>query len=232
MRPPSAHSHFFSSLKQVEKRLKLDNPSQPYTLSSPPPPPPASAAESSQTLTESLSSPIYLNFDRPTITDHSIIQDNSEVPHEFLSNSSDFPPTHEDPPHSTNPENQEVIYEGKNSGVDDIQLLMQLLGSSDSQEDDEEKDDLVLNCGGCDDGFYGKIVGVKGPKCGKELERLEGWIKHFLNGSGEEGRREPLRLAHLLLGKAAFVSKESDGIGEFGFPSTVDEFLQDDPPRD
>ena len=57
--------------------------------------------------------------------------------------------------------------------------------------------------------------------------RLDGWINHFMNGGGEE-KQEPLRLAHLLLGKAAF---NSDGaFGELDFPSGIQEFLHTDPP--
>ncbi|KAK9085813.1 hypothetical protein Sjap_026224 [Stephania japonica] len=75
-------------------------------------------------------------------------------------------------------------------------------------------------CG--EDGFYGKIVGVKGPKCEKEVKRLDGWIEHLLR----ERRRESLRIAHLLLCKAASLG----GLGEIEFPSTVQEFLEHDPP--
>jgi len=60
---------------------------------------------------------------------------------------------------------------------------------------------------------------------------LEGWIKHFRNDGGE-GRREPLRLAHLLLAKAAYLSEGSDDSGKFEFPSTVVEFLHNDPTKD
>ena len=70
---------------------------------------------------------------------------------------------------------------------------------------------------------------MEGPKCRKEVLRLDGWINHFMNGGGEE-KQEPLRLAHLLLGKSAFVS---DGaFGELDFPSTIQEFLHTDPPTD
>lgn len=87
--------------------------------------------------------------------------------------------------------------------------------------------------GSCDHqcGFYSKIVGVKGPKCGKEVERLEGWIKHFKNDGGDR-LKEPLRLAHLLLAKAASLSEGSDDFGEIEFPVTVEEFLNHDPPKD
>lgn len=103
---------------------------------------------------------------------------------------------------------------------------MELLGLSDSKDDDQQR------VGGCDEGFYAKIVGVKGPKCDKEVKRLEGWIKYFSNGSGKDERIEPLRLAHLLLGKAAFFSGDSDGYGGLEFPSTLNEFLCNDPPAD
>lgn len=36
--------------------------------------------------------------------------------------------------------------------------------------------------------FCGKIVGVKGPISQKEVERLEGWIEHFLNRNNGETR--------------------------------------------
>ncbi|PWA44229.1 hypothetical protein CTI12_AA527900 [Artemisia annua] len=73
------------------------------------------------------------------------------------------------------------------------------------------------------DEFFDKVVKVKGPKCRKEVERLDGWIKFFL-----ESGSEPLRLAHLLLAKAAVCG---EGEGErVEFPDTVDEFLHNDPP--
>ncbi|GFY88614.1 hypothetical protein Acr_06g0005540 [Actinidia rufa] len=232
MHPPSLHSKFFSSLKQVEKRLKLENPSQPSTFSSPQPPnhPPR---EPNYTPIESLSSPIYLNFDQPNNNNNnnsSSLQE-SEPPREFLSNSPDFPQTQEDPPPPNTEKQPKTIFDG----VDEIGLLIQLLGLSDCKENEQKRVGLGLkNCGGTcghECGFYAKMVGVKGPKCGKEVERLEGWIKHF-SSYGEEGKREPLRLAHLLLAKAAFRSEGSDGFGGFEFPSTIDEFLENDPPQD
>lgn len=242
MRPPALHSNFFSSLKQVEKRLKLENPSQASTLSSPPPPPPPPQppGETSYTPVESLSSPIFLNFDQPNSTNNnnsSSLQD-SEPPRQFLSNSLDFPPIHEDIPQAEIIHNPQTINRVEFNNVDEIELLIQLLGLSDCEEEKEEeqnKVDLDLkNCGetcGYECGFYSKMIGVKGPKCGREMGRLEAWIKHFLNDGGE-GRREPLRLTHLLLGKAAFLSECGDGFGRFEFPSTIAEFLQNDPPKD
>ncbi|XP_057949165.1 uncharacterized protein LOC131144497 [Malania oleifera] len=226
MHPPSLHAGFFSSLKRVEKRLKLEDPSQ--------------SQENNQTLTESLSSPIYLPSDqlKPSSTR---LQD-SEPPGEFLSNSSEFTPIHEDPPQSKGVDcPQNTVSEANDLVIDDIERLIQLLGLSDCREEERERVGLVSKCNGgsgepchCDAGFYEKIVGVKGPKCVKEVERLEGWIKHFSTGGGCSGeeKREPLRLAHLLLGKAAFLSGNGCGFEGFEFPSTVQEFLQNDPPTD
>ena len=130
--------------------------------------------------------------------------------------------------------------------MDDIQQLIQLLGLSEWIQEEQKSIGLGPRSGGggggdsccCEGGFYSRIVGVKGPKCGKEVERLERWVKHFSNG-GEEERIEPLRLAHLLLGKALFDSENSGGGGGGGgdggfwgidFPSTIEEFLHNDPP--
>ncbi|KAK4361305.1 hypothetical protein RND71_020257 [Anisodus tanguticus] len=176
MQRPSPHSNFFSSLKQLEKRLKLDKPPQQEPIDTP--------------TTQSLISPLYLNCDETpidSITSNKNIKE-SETPLQFLSNS---PLAQETP----NPTQVQEMVDG--NGVDEIELLMQLLGLS-----DRKRVEVDL---GCDDAFYGKIVGVKGPKSEKEVERLEGWIEHFLN-SGE--RRDSFRLAHLLLGKAALVHFE------------------------
>lgn len=101
-------------------------------------------------------------------------------------------------------------------------------------ENDEERG-VGFECGSChcEGGFYAQIAGVKGPKCGKEVERLEGWINYFLNGGEEKGIVEPLRLSLLLLGKAAFVSGGRDfGFGGLDFPSAIEDFLMNDPPAD
>ncbi|BBH01074.1 hypothetical protein Prudu_011227 [Prunus dulcis] len=66
---------------EVEKRLKLENPSQKSTIS------PSPLPESSKLLTEdSLSSPLYLHLDQPS-NNHSsnTLQDSSEPPQAFLS---------------------------------------------------------------------------------------------------------------------------------------------------
>lgn len=105
---------------------------------------------------------------------------------------------------------------------------MELLGLSDGGEGGG---DLIKGSSCfCNGGFYSKIAGVKGPKCEKESRRLEGWIGYFLNGGGGE-RREPLRLAHLLLAQAACLDVSGDdGFGGIEFPSTIEEFLNHDPP--
>ncbi|QCD83900.1 hypothetical protein DEO72_LG2g4249 [Vigna unguiculata] len=249
----SSHFNFFSSLKQVEKRLKLDQTSaaiesqtQESTLGSPiflqsncsqncpsqdsSEPPQAflslpqefpatyqnpsqidhvekrlkldqtSAAIESQTQESTLGSPIFL---QSNCSQNCPSQDSSEPPQAFLSLPQEFPATYQNP-----------------SQID------HLLGLSDKQE---QRGDSFDDCGSChcEGGFYEKVVGVEGPKCRKEVVRLDGWIKHFLNGGGEE-KLEPLRLAHLLLGKAAFVS-DGGAYRELDFPSTIQEFLHTDP---
>ncbi|PRQ29384.1 hypothetical protein RchiOBHm_Chr5g0013301 [Rosa chinensis] len=233
------HFNFFSSLKQVEKRLKLEYPSEQSTPSQSP------LVESNRLLTESLSSPIYLDLDPSNNNNHyssSTLQDSSEAPEVFLSCSPQFIPTQENPTQPNALNDPKTINDTEGEAiVDDIERLIQLLGLSSCQEKDEEKAGLELKCGGsenggnschCEGGFYEKIVGVKGPKCGREVERLEGWINYFLNGNGE-GKIEPFRLAHLLLSKAAFVSEGADhGFGDLDFPSTIGDFLRNDPPTE
>lgn len=178
---------------------------------------------------------------------HSLSEEEEEQQQQpFLSStSSQFPQTqqsndllllHDQP--------KNVFHTQQQEAIDDIQRLIQLLGLSDcycngdnkeEEEGERERHRIVGNS--CDfdegeDGFYAKIVGVKGPKCGKEVERLEGWIQYFMNGEME--RREPLRLAYLLLGKAAFENKEDAdcGYGGLDFPTSVQQFLLNDPPTD
>ena len=239
MQSSSPHAQFFSALKQVEKRLKLENPSPLPILSpprppSPPPPLPPPVENVIDTQVDSLSSAIYLYHTQNTTntTNSSSTLQESDPPHEFLSNSPDFCPTQKTSFEKDSEINQETSNEVESGDLDDIELLMQLLGLSD--ENELKKDGSGFDsCFGCDDEFYGKIVGVKGPKCVKELQRLEGWIEHFMNGGGE--KKEPLRLAHLLLSKAAFLSSlegSSDGFQGFEFPTTIDDFLHNDPPID
>ncbi|XP_038895328.1 uncharacterized protein LOC120083579 [Benincasa hispida] len=224
--PPSVslHSNFFSSLKQVEKRLKLDHQSQRDVLH-PPPSFPVETNSSSST-EDSLSTPMYLHF--PQTNTCSALQESSEPPLEFLSNSSQSPPSH--PKSESNPSKH--IDRGQNCVVGDIQRLIQLLGLGNSCDEMELGAKNGCNgCEGCESGFYSKIVGLKGPKCKKEVERLNGWIEFFSNGGGEEERLEPLRLAYLLFGKSVFASNGDDGCLEgMEFPSTVEDFLLNDPP--
>lgn len=219
---PSFSFNWFTT--QVEKRLKLDHPSQQGILH--PPPPFPLETNSSSSAGESLSTPLYLHFSQTDTS--SALQESSEPPLEFLSNSSQTPPSH--PQSESNPRNP--IDHGQNRGLDHIQRLIQLLGLGDSRDEKELGTKSGCNgCEGCESGFYSKIVGLKGPKCRKEVERLNGWIEFFWNGGGEEERLEPLRLAYLLLGKAVFASNEGDGCLEgLEFPSTVEDFLLNDPP--
>ncbi|KAI3818455.1 hypothetical protein L1987_12262 [Smallanthus sonchifolius] len=207
------HKQFFSSLKQVEKRLKLDDGNPP-----PPPPPPLPQPQSETQLSESFnSSPIY--FHNQHTNTASTLHDNSieQPPQEFLSINESQSNPNQNPPQLNKPENNC----SENGAVGGIESMIQLLRLSDFDGKVPEMPDVA------DDEFYDKIVKVKGPKSRKEVERLDNWIKYLLNNGG----REPLRLAHLLLAKAAVVSVGGDGDG-LEFPSTVDEFLQNDPPSD
>ncbi|CAA3001775.1 Hypothetical predicted protein [Olea europaea subsp. europaea] len=230
------HAQFFSSLKQVEKRLKLENHSSLSSALLPPPPPlPLPPPQNQENIinteqTDSLGSPIYLDYDPSATTTNantSSLQE-SEVPREFLTNSPDFPPTHDSPAQEKHCGIHELVYQTKENNLDDdIVLLMQLLGLSHCEEPNKREGFFNV---GRDDAFYGKIIGMKGPKNGKEFERLEGWINHFLSGE----KKEPFRLAHLLLCKAIVLHSENNShdFGGFEFPSTIDEFLQNDPPTD
>lgn len=216
-----AHNNFFSSLRQVEKRMKLENPTTVET-----------------NYEESLSTPLYLHTDQEPINNNSLASSNeesSEPPLPFLSPSLQSSP-------KTSHFYPKIIKESKTNDIDDIQHLIQLLGLSDirernrrHQEEDDVNERVCVGggggeCCGCEGGFFEKIVGVKGPKCEKEVERLEGWIRYFLGDGGEE-RREPLMLAFLLLGKAAYELEGADG-GGLDFPSTIEEFLKLDPPEE
>ncbi|WCJ27358.1 hypothetical protein M5689_009108 [Euphorbia peplus] len=209
MRPPSPQSTFFFSLKQVEKRLKLETPT----------PSSSNIQKTNPTFTDSLSTPMFIQTCQggSNTTTSTPLQDSSEPPPAFLSSSSQSPP-------------REFPEQQLDTGViDDIDLLMQHLGLSDfgrKRVTDDGDDD---ECCGCESGFYEKIVGVKGPKSKKEVDRLDGWISYFLRGDGE-GRTETLRLGYLLLGKAAC---ELEG-GDRGldFPLAIEEFLKNDPPTE
>lgn len=227
-----------SSILQVEKRLKLESPTQPFSLSPPPPLPPA-YLRVNELSTESLSTPIYLHVDQEPNTNNSTpLQESSEPPPAFLSSSLHSSSASQNPHHEIPQEQLKTIYGTETNGVDEIELLMQLLGLSDieqrNHEKEEEKERSCDDSCRCEGGFYDKIVGAKGPKCKKEVERFEGWIKYYLQNCGGEEKREPLRVAFLLLGKAAFQYEDGDGasFGGLEFPSTIEEFLKYDPPRE
>ncbi|KAJ4975604.1 hypothetical protein NE237_000710 [Protea cynaroides] len=222
MRPPSLHSNFFSSLKQVEKRLKSEDSSD-------------LTNHCSSSSTDHLGSPIHINYEHTS--NSSNLQD-SDPPQDFLSHSLDFPPTQEDPP-QLNIEQHNQRVNGDEDNKDDIEQLIALPGLSelrleeDGEKEEGEKKGVIGTSGSCycDDGFYSKIAGVKGPKCEKEMERLDGWIKYLLKGDDEDGRSESLSLVHLLIGRAACAWQDGDGLGGLEFPSTIEEFLQNDPPK-
>ncbi|XP_057996676.1 uncharacterized protein LOC110669013 [Hevea brasiliensis] len=228
MRPTSLHSNFFSSLKQVEKRLKLESPTQPFNLPH---------VGTNDTSTESLSTPIYLHIEEePNSNNSTTLQESSEPPPAFLSSSMHSSSTNQNPHQEIPQEQPKTINGSKTTSVDDIELLMQLLGLSDFDKGNHEKESFCDDSCRCEGGFYEKIVGAKGPKCKKEVERLEGWIRYYLQDGGGEEKREPLRLAFLLLGKANFESENGDGASFGGldieFPSAIEEFLKYDPPRE
>ncbi|KAL4586307.1 hypothetical protein LXL04_010943 [Taraxacum kok-saghyz] len=217
MKPP--HKRFFSSLKQVEKRLKLDDGNPP------PPPPPLPQPQTTQTQpSESFSSsPIYLHNQSTTATSTPHDNSNEQPPQEFLSHTD----TDQFPQNTTKTRHQLKDSEdnfSKTSTVDDVDAMIGLLRLSEFDGKGPKMPDFG------DDEFFDKIVKVKGPRCKKEVERLDGWIKYLLNSGG----KEPLRLTHLVLAKAAFVSTGGGGYDGDGveFPSTVDEFLRNDPPSD
>lgn len=62
---------------------------------------------------------------------------------------------------------------------------MQLLGLSETQEKTQlEEREKIASCK-CEGGFYEKIVGFKGPKCEVEVERMDNWIRHFVENDEE-----------------------------------------------
>ncbi|XLR59776.1 hypothetical protein HN51_014141 [Arachis hypogaea] len=210
----SSHSKFFSSLKQVEKRLKLEQTA----------PVESQSQETQGSDSFSSCSAMFLG----SAHGYGVLpQDSSEPPLAFLSIPQGFTATL--PCRDGTVNNATQRDETAVTDDDDIERLMQLLGLSEKEQRDDALEEDGDSCH-CEGGFHSKIVGVVGPKCSREVKRLDGWIKHFLNGGGQD-KLEPLRLAHLLLGKAAFVSEGSDSaFGGLEFPSTIQEFLHNDPP--
>ncbi|XP_039166595.1 uncharacterized protein LOC104442544 [Eucalyptus grandis] len=232
------HSSFFSSLERVEKRLKIDR----HDGGCRRPPPQTAATAASSSLDDSPISPLYLLSSQPHHHRHRQalvpppppppLQDSSEAPEAFLSCSPQFrPPPPPPPPPATGTDAD---------SADDIDRLMRMLGLGNG-EPKPRGEGAGCGAGGagaceCAGGFYERVAGVEGPKCRKEAERLDGWIEYFSNGGSgggdEDERAEPLRLVHLLLGRAASACVGGSGCGSGGlvFPSTVDEFLRNDPP--
>ncbi|KAK8916714.1 hypothetical protein KSP39_PZI022986 [Platanthera zijinensis] len=208
MRPISSHDRFFSSLKQVEKRLASEKESIPIATPSSP---------------ISFTSPLYLSSSKPQPAPFPL-DESSEPPSEFLS----VPPSPEPDPilprsakkRSYDNQAKDDKEEGADDDEDDINRLINLLGLS--TEGKEGEGMSSCHCSG--GGFYRNAAGLKGPMCARELDRLDGWIEHYRR----EGR-EPARLAHLLLAKAVS-AEDDDGFWGIGFPPTVDDFLEHDPP--
>ncbi|KAG6531498.1 uncharacterized protein LOC122051636 [Zingiber officinale] len=199
MRRFTAHPRFFSSLKQMEDRLETeaqDEP-EPPTLNHPPSP-----------------SPIFLDFACPDgkQTSQPPPPDSSDPPLNFLSSLSC--PQDEDPKSQPGEDGEES---------DEIEQLMSLLCLREGQESTGGGESSCHCSGG---GFFSKIGGVKEPKCGKERERLYGWIEYYY-----KEKKESARLAHLLLAKAWCLNRSGrDSLVEIEFPSTIVEFLEQDPP--
>ncbi|XP_020698053.1 uncharacterized protein LOC110110768 isoform X2 [Dendrobium catenatum] len=211
MRPISPHDCFFSSLNRVEKRLASEKES--ISFATPPSP-------------ISFGSPLYLSSPKPQPASFkpSALDESSGPAPEFLS----IPPMVYDPAPPLAAQKEEFKYEEED---DEIDRLISLLGLS---ADGEEGGGGLGSCHCSGGEFYRRVVGVKGPICEKEMGRLDGWIEHY-----RRERREPARLAHLLLAKAVSMEAsrggddgddDDDAFGAIGFPPTVEEFLEHDPP--
>ncbi|XP_039070668.1 uncharacterized protein LOC120217664 [Hibiscus syriacus] len=85
MRPPSLHCNFFSSLKQVEKRLKLEENQADSGHSSSTP---SHVPETNPTPTQSLGTPLCLHLTYPSNTNVSNTVEDSEPPQAFICSSS------------------------------------------------------------------------------------------------------------------------------------------------
>ncbi|GAU40649.1 hypothetical protein TSUD_83270, partial [Trifolium subterraneum] len=152
----SSHSKFFSSLKQVEKRIKLENTTTKTTESD-------QVQESN--FVSTLGSPLFL---QTSCSQTCQTQESSEPPQEFLSISQGFSLTHQDPSSQITPLDDPT--NEAQEDVDEIERLMMLLGMTDEKRGgvDFEDDDNDCDSCHCEGGFYSKIVGVEGPKCKKE----------------------------------------------------------------
>lgn len=171
---------------------------------------PKTSSQYNSTSTDSEVSPLYLNFNP---TDNSY-ESETQVS-ASLSNPSSTP--------SQNVSDKSLSTD--ESECDEIDKMIKLLGLKTMNDEMS-----CVNSYNCEDSFYEKIVGVKGPKCRKEVKRLNGWIDFFCNGESDK-RKEPFKLAHLLLGKASLLFGDGDDDdSELEFPSTLSEFLKIDPP--
>ncbi|KAI4368102.1 hypothetical protein MLD38_016702 [Melastoma candidum] len=159
----------------------------------PTPSPPTAAISSSQSL---LSSPLFLLSQS--------VQDDPFPPSASQYQTLNSPPITEE---------NHCPWRQSSDLYGDIEALAAMLGFSGDEEGRDEGEEEV------EDGFYERVAGVKGPRCGKEKRRLEGWFRHYL-----DSKEEPLRLIHLMMGRVAVED------AEFEFPSTVDGFLHVDPP--
>lgn len=174
----------------------------------------------------SFGSPLYLSSPKPQPVSFnpSALDESSGPAPEFLSIP---PPIVHDPAPPL--EAQEEFNDEEED--DEIDRLIGLLGLS---ADGDEDNGGLGSCHCSGGGFYRTAVRLKGPICEKEMQRLDGWIEHY-----RQERKEPARLAHLLLAKAVSLAAsdggnddDDDALGRIGFPPTVEEFLEHDPPFD
>ncbi|KAL0910233.1 hypothetical protein M5K25_021193 [Dendrobium thyrsiflorum] len=169
----------------------------------------------------SFGSPLYLSSPKPQPASlkPSAFDESSGPAPEFLSIPS---PTVYDLAPPLAAQKDDFKYEEED---DEIDRLISLLGLS---ADGEEGGGGLGSCHCSGGEFYRRAVGVNGPICEKEMGRLDGWIEHY-----RRERREPARLAHLLLAKAVSMEASRGGDDAFGaieFPPTVEAFLKHDPP--
>lgn len=210
--PFSRHAGFFASLQRVEDRLASESEQK----ESPPPPTTATA-----TARQTEASPFS-----DTMTASPLLFLDPAAPAPAPGSSSgpalDFLTAATQEGQSIQQEDDDHDGGGEGDGEEDIARLMALLGLSPPPPGGGSRDDDGGGCG-CSgaDGFLAKVVGVVGPKCDREKGRLDAWIRHYHRG----GCREPARLAHLLLARAAADT------AAVAFPASVKDFLDHDPPR-
>ncbi|KAL6850140.1 hypothetical protein ACP4OV_020767 [Aristida adscensionis] len=223
--PLSRHAGFFASLHRVEERLALEQPHRQHEAEEQPPPPPQirtrqPSSEAPPPLTGTMSGTPLLLLDLDPAHRHT----SSGPALDFLTLSKDAEAEAE--AEEQHPPQADADDEQEDTDTD-IARLMALLGLSPPPPPpppvgvgDGDDDDGCECSGG--EGFLGKVVGVVGPKCGKERSRLDAWIRHY-----HATATEPARLAHLLLAKAA---SSSAAAAAPAFPAAVKGFLQRDPP--